>query len=207
MSQQPGPDPFERLVEADPVPDGAVPSASLARVHARIEESIAMASSTPAPRDRRLGLALIGVAVVAVAAFALAGAGGLFAGPSTAPPVANGPTAAPPDDGGAAGGGMASCLAFDPATLAAQEFAFDGTVTAIDGDQVTFSVGRAYAGVDGDMITVTDQSAGISLDGGPEYEVGGRYLVSGSDGLAWACGYSAAWDEATAAVWDAAFGG
>ena len=105
MSQQPGPDPFERLVEADPVPDEEVPSASLARVHARIEESIAMASSTPAPRDRRLGLALIGVAVVAVAAFALAGAGGLFAGPSTAPPVANGPTAAPPDDGGAAGGG------------------------------------------------------------------------------------------------------
>ncbi len=206
MSQQPGPDPFERLVEADPVPDGAVPSASLARVHARIEESIAMASSTPAPRDRRLGLALIGVAVVAVAAFALAGAGGLFAGPTAAPPVANGPTAAPPDDGGAAGGGAASCLAFDPATLAAQEFAFDGTVTAVDGDEITFAIGRAYAGVDGDTFVVTDQSVGITLDGGPEYQVGGRYLVSGNDGLAWACGYSVAWDEAAAGVWDAAFG-
>jgi hypothetical protein len=205
MSQPPGSDPFERLVAADPVPDDAVPSASLARVHARIEESIAMATSSPSPNRRLAGVALIGVSAVAVGALAVAGLTGLFAGPTATPPVAGGPTPAASEDPAAGGGGMASCLAFDPATLAAQEFAFDGTVTAIDGDRVTFEIATLYAGTGGGTITVTDQSAGISLDGGPEYAVGGRYLVSGNEGLAWACGYSVEWTADDAATWDAAF--
>ena len=49
--------------------------------------------------------------------------------------------------GGAAGGGAAGmCLAFSLDELAMRDFAFDGTVTAVDGDQVTFTVNEAFIG-------------------------------------------------------------
>jgi hypothetical protein len=34
--------------------------------------------------------------------------------------------------------------------------------------------------------------------------VGDRYLVSGDDDIAWSCGYTQVYDEATAAEWAAA---
>ena len=73
---------------------------------------------------------------------------------------------------------MASCLIYDPSTLPTFETVFDGVVTAIDGDKVTFDVKTGWKGV-GDRVTLTNPNLAISLVGPlPDFEVGGRYLVT-----------------------------
>ncbi len=89
-----------------------------------------------------------------------------------------GPIAASPTENPAAGGGVASCLVYDPASLPTNDVVFDGTVTAIDGDQVTFDVNEGWKGADG-SITLTAPVVDIALSGPmPDFEVGGRYLVT-----------------------------
>ena len=103
------------------------------------------------------------------------------------------------------GGGMASCIMYDPAILPTFDTVFDGTVTAIDGDQVTFAVNAAWKGVDG-SVTLTEPSTGVALVGlVPDFEVGGRYLVTAAGSNINACGYTLEFDTATAAIWAAAF--
>ncbi len=69
--------------------------------------------------------------------------------------------------------------------LAQQPVAFDGTVTAVDGDEVTFDVERWFRGGEGD--TAVTRAAGLvsgapELNGGVGFVEGGRYLVSGRAG-------------------------
>jgi hypothetical protein len=123
-----------------------------------------------------------------------------------------GAPAASPSDGGTAvgaGGGAATCIRFDLELLAQQEFAFDGTVTAIDGESVTFDVGKWYRG-SGDasvMLTQVGQGEGAVMEGIlVDFQVGNRYLVSGAGGVITGCGYSQAWDASAAADWASAFG-
>lgn len=109
--------------------------------------------------------------------------------------------------GEALGGGAASdCMAYDEAVLAGQEIAFDGTLTAgsADGTEATFEVHAWFRG--GEGATITLQSGGL-LDPdaqaliGTTLEVGQRYLISASDGVVWACGYSYTYDTDLAAEW------
>lgn len=151
-------------------------------------------------RSLRLALGLAGVtAVVAVAL--------LFFGSK-----AGAPTPSPSDGGisGGAGGGNASCIRFDLELLAQQEFAFDGSVTGIDGESVTFDVGKWYRGSSDASVTLTQvgQGEGAVMEGIlVDFQVGNRYLVSGAGGVITGCGYSQAWDAAAAADWESAFGG
>ena len=143
-----GPDPIDRLRAADPIHADEVPDASLARVSARIQEHIVtdiQQTSTAAPGRRPF--ALIG-ALAAAGALALAIAIGSGLGPKAPAggPIAANPT---PSENPAAGGGMASCLMYDPANLPTFDVVFDGTVTAVNGDQVTFDVNNGWKGVDG----------------------------------------------------------
>jgi hypothetical protein len=102
------------------------------------------------------------------------------------------------------------CLAFTMEDLQARDFAFDGTVTAISGNQATFTVNDGFWGVDdGASVTlVADLMIGdqdvVALEGGPMLVVGDRYLVSGDENVAWSCGYTLVYDEVTAATWAAA---
>jgi hypothetical protein len=150
-------------------------------------------------RGLRLTIGLAGV--MAAAAIAL-----LVFGPRAGGP---GPS---PSDGGIAGGGggTAMCIRFDLELLAQQEFAFDGTVTAIDGESVTFKVGKWYRGPDGASVTLTQvgQGGGAVMEGIlVDFQVGSRYLVSGAGNVITGCGYSQAWDASAAADWASAFGG
>jgi hypothetical protein len=117
-----------------------------------------------------------------------------------------------PSDGGpaaGAGGGAATCIRFDLELLAQQEFAFDGTVTAIDGESVTFDVGKWYRGSGDASATLTQvgQGEGAVMEGIlVAFQVGNRYLVSGAGGVITGCGYSQAWDATAAADWASAFG-
>ena len=202
MSMPTGSDPLDRLRAADPIRADEVSPASLARVSARIQEHIMSdLQNSPTPRRSRRPLALLGGTAIA-GALALAVVFGSGLGVQKPGPVAVDPT--PTTDPGG-GGGMASCIMYDPATLPTFEVVFDGTVTAIDGDQVTFEVGTGWKGAEG-SITLTDPGTSVALVGPmPDFEVGGRYLVTAAGSNINGCGYTLAHDAGTAATWAAAF--
>jgi hypothetical protein len=142
---------------------------------------------------------------VRIAQWTIAASGVALAGVLVAA-LALGGTAAPPPQTGNGGGATGMCIQFSPEELAARDFAFDGTVTAVNGDQATFTINTAFWGVSGSEVTLTAgigmiEESGVALDGGPLLVIGERYLISGDDTFAWTCGYSVVYDEATAAQW------
>jgi hypothetical protein len=200
-------DPIELLGRSNPVDAHELPSASLARIRARVQEKVMTDNQPEARHDlpRRRLRWTIGVAgMTAVAAIAL-----LVFGPRAGAPVPS------PSDGGiggrpGAGGGTAMCIRFDLDLLAQQQFAFDGTVTAIDGESVTFDVANWYRGSGESSVTLKEVGlgGGVSMEGIlVDFEVGTRYLVSGADGVITGCGYTQEWDAAAAADWASTFGG
>ncbi len=206
MSMPTGRDPIDRLRAADPVHADDVPDASLARVSARVQEHIMTDNRrTPILPPTRGPLAVIGgLAIAGAVALAIAFGSGLGTPAPTGGPVAANPT---PSENPAAGGGMASCLMYDPAILPTFDKVFDGTVTAVDGDQVTFQVNTGWKGAEG-SVTLTAPNVDIALVGPmPDFKVGSRYLVTTAGSNINACGYTLDYDAATAAAWAAAFGG
>jgi hypothetical protein len=206
LSLPTGIDPIERLRAADPTRVDDVPAASLARVSARIQEHIVtdiQHTSTVAPNRRPFAI-FGGLAAAATLALALAIGLGSNLGVTSPDPVGGHPN----DPGnGAAGGGVASCLAYDTANLPTFDVVFDGTVTALDGDRVTFAVNDGWKGADG-SVTLTAPATDPALVGEmPDFEVGGRYLVTAAGSTINACGYTLDYDAGTAAHWAAAFAG
>ena len=134
----------------------------------------------------------IALAAVLVAAFTLGGVA---------------PSQPPAGNNGSGGGATGMCIQFSLEELAARDFAFDGTVTGVTGDQASFTVNDGFWGVeDGASVTLTAgigmiEESGVALDGGPLLVIGERYLISGDDVFAWTCGYSQVYDEAAAAQW------
>jgi hypothetical protein len=203
MSQKPTRDPIDELRAANPLSDDQLPADSRDRLWSRIQEA-RMTDNLPQTdsghtRFARWTIAASGVAVAAVAIAALTIGG----------------TAAPPQTGnegtgGGGGGGVMMCLAFTIEDLQARDFAFDGTVTAVNGNLATFTVNDGFWGAeDGTSVTLqadlmTGEPQQVALEGGPLLTVGERYLVSGDDDIAWSCGYTLVWDEASAATWAAA---
>ncbi len=159
---------------------------------------------SPAPRR---GLA-IGGAIVALAVVALVGVGALRPPASDDQPAAS--VGAAPSVG-AGGGALASCLEqYSLEGLEDRDFAFDGTVKAIDGNEVTFTVNEAFSGSDAPEVTLNAEGmtgTTITSAGGPTLAVGGRYLVAGEDRFAWPCGFTQEYDPGVAADWATALGG
>jgi hypothetical protein len=189
-------DPIDELRAADPLADRDLPSASLARIRARVSEDVMSSRSSP---RRFRSLLPAGVAMAAVAAIAIAVLVSGRIGPS---PIGPTPSTAI---------GSAMCVEpyAGPASIAGRTLAFDGTVTAIAGDRVTFTVHQAWRGAT--EATITVEAAGmtgtaITSAGGPTLTVGQRYLVAGDDRFAWACGYTLPYDADLAAAWAAAAG-
>jgi hypothetical protein len=226
MSEHNEIDPIAGLRAANPTPAEGVPDASLARVSAKVQEHIMSheeSNSRQAGRWRWAallgGAALTGVLVIAL----VAAAGGLgrqqpavanvptdppvVAVVPTAPPATPAPAATPtqepvsPGDGG----GMAMCIRYDTALLPTFDQVFDGTVTAIAGDKVTFEVNEGWKNASGSLtLTVPDTS--VALVGPmPDFQVGSRYLVSATAGNVTSCGFTIDYDAKEAAAWAAAF--
>ena len=194
MSDQGERDPLDEVARSNPVDPWHVPSASLARVHASVQREIATAKQPHQVRRPRRPRALVGFgvsgAVVAAAFIAVLATRPGLPVPSAAP---SGP------------GGNAACVEqYSPATLANREWAFDGTVTEILGDEVTFAVNSAFRG--GSSAFVTLQAAGmtgtsVTSAGGPTLIVGQRYLVAGEDDFVWGCGFTQPYHATVAAEW------
>jgi len=195
MSEPIGDDPLERLRRANPVDPEGLPAASLARVRARFQEESMIHADTrsrPASGRARLAFATFGSAVLAVAIAA-------FIAPRT-----EAPGSVPSPSGRPISAACVETYSLD--SLGRRSFAFDGAVSAIDGDEVTFDVNEAFRGVGSDPITlITTGMTGsvVSSVGGPTLMPGGRYLVAGDDRFAWACGFTQYFDPTVAATWRA----
>jgi hypothetical protein len=214
VSEPTGSDPLDELRSADPVAPDRLPSASLARMSARVQEDIMSTNVSSAGRRRFVipaaaAATLAGIALVVVVvgrgpapdpgiAVASASPGTQIAAASPSPLLPVGPVSA-------------FCMErYSPQTLADRSFSFDGTVARIAGDEVTFRVGHWFKGAAGDPITLTATGmtgTAITSAGGPHLAVGERYLVAGEDHFAWACGFTQPYDAAVAAEWAAATGG
>jgi hypothetical protein len=164
--------------------------------------------------------------VAAAAATVIAGAGGLAlsaldsgsdpaptAG-STVQSTAPGADAGQPADGAAGGtteltapsSNPGRCAAPTAEFLAAQQQAFAGTVTAIDGEKVTLQTTDVYTGEVGQTVVVDAPAAAMqSLIQSTQFEVGGSYLVSATDGQVAVCGFTGRADGALQGLYDQAF--
>lgn len=192
------------LLAADPWPESRPIDSGIAdRALALVEKEMIMSQGTSTRRrPRRVLLALASlVAIAAVAGTAIGLRDGGGSTESTG-------------QGRALGSAMASCIQFSLDILGKSPIAFDGTVTAIDGNRVTFDVERWYRGGDGD--TVTTLASGlvegdVALEGGVGFVEGGRYLVSGDDLtgdiVPAICGFTMEYTPALADDWARAFAG
>ena len=92
--------------------------------------------------------------------------------------------------------------------LSGADVAFDATVTAVDGDQVTLTPSAWYAGSPTDTVEVTAPSEQMQeVASGVVFRTGERYLVSATDGRVSLCGFSAPYSDELAAVYAEAFPG
>jgi hypothetical protein len=144
------------------------------------------------------------IPVAAAAALVLAIAGGIaFTGGDDNPPVATGETlelTAGEEDL------MAMCIAFSPEELEkVAEIAFEGTVTAVDGDAVTLTVDHWYRGGDAEVVVLNAPQGMEALIGGIPFEVGGQYLITAADGNVNYCGFSGPSTPEMRSAFDEAF--
>ncbi len=161
--------------------------------------------STPpggATRRRRiLTLAAAASAAVVVAAILVATTGGdddaEIAGEVAGPPL---------ELSVGASDALASCMPFDIAFLADMSPAFAGTVTAVEGETVTMTVDRWYAGGDENTVVLTSSPGSVALIGGIDFQLGGAYLVTAAEGTVNACGYSGPATPELTAAFEEAFG-
>jgi hypothetical protein len=103
---------------------------------------------------------------------------------------------------------FASCIQFSPEELArVAELAFEGTVTAVDGPEVTLTVSEWFKGGEPATEVVLNAPLGMeALIGGIPFEVGGQYLISAQDGNVNYCGFSGPSTPEYRAAFETAFG-
>ena len=207
MTQQNRTDPLDELRRADPVHPSPAPSESNARVWARIQAATVDATRSTSRRRLVWGGALAAAVAIGVAAVALA----LDAGHPNPSPVGREPNPSPvgrepdPSPTSSLGTGMASCVeTYSLEALTHRSWAFDGEVIGVAGDEVTFDVNEAFRGDLGPEVRITAMGMTgpiVTSAGGPNLEVGQRYLVAGEDKWAWACGFTQPYDGGVAADW------
>lgn len=197
-------DPIEALRGVDPLDPLEVPKDTTgAHARALFQEVTSMdtkqrqsvTTTSSAPR-RRLTFAVSGAAVIVLIAGALAVFGG--GNPSEDVFVAGGEPIA----------GAAMCAEFyDLGTLEDRDIAFDGTLKSVSRDKVTFTVHNWYTGGSGDSVTLQAEGLipGTITSLGASLAVDQRYLVSGSGGNVWACGFTMTYDTGIAEDWATVF--
>ncbi len=100
----------------------------------------------------------------------------------------------------------ARCMVPNAETLSQQSLAFSGTVTSLADGVVTLTVDHWYAGGPTDLVRVQAPDAQLQeLVGAVEFEDGGRYLVSASNGQVTVCGFSAPYSSDLAGLYGQAF--
>lgn len=125
--------------------------------------------------------------------------------PALQPPIDSMPTAE--RTGPVRLGPKAPCEApYSAAAVREREFAFAGTVTAIDGSSVTFEVDEWFVRLGDDPSATTTvglapASGPAMSESAPAYSLGTRLLVSGDGASAWGCGFTRYFEPAVAQAW------
>lgn len=198
-------DAFDRLRAADPVDPDALPTADSPHARALYEELTMPVSSSPTSRRRRVAVA---GAVASILAVVAVGVVVVASGPDETgdpAPVASGDATASTDP--VPPPGTAMCVeTYSLDTLPNREVAFDGTLTAVQGDQMTFQVNEVFVGDLGDTVVldgadVVASRSTVSSVEGPTLAVGDRALVAGEGELAWGCGFTQPYDPDIAMQW------
>jgi hypothetical protein len=92
-------------------------------------------------------------------------------------------------------------------TLRLQEVAFRDTAVDVAGGEVTLAVGQWYAGEETDQVVVQAPAKGmVELGFGTEFEEGGTYLVSATDGRVTLCGFTAEASPELEQLYEEAYG-
>jgi hypothetical protein len=182
----------------DPMPPG-VPIEPPSPDH--LEDIMATAPTDTTPRNplRNRWYAAAGIAAVALG---LAVAVPNLTGNDPAPSASGTPLVLSLGEGD----GLASCLPFDVAILADMPLAFEGTVTAVDGEQVTLTVDRWFTGGDAATVELTAPAGMQALIGGIDFMDGGTYLVTATEGVVNYCGYTGPATPEYRAAFEEAFG-
>jgi len=178
----------ERLARLDPMHSGVPTEPTTTDSSRRVLERIMSTpteertSQTAKPRGAFI------YAGAAVAALVLAVAGGLALTGDDNPPVAE----APPLVLNAGGeDALASCIAFSPEELGrVAEIAFEGTVTAVDGAEVTLAVDTWFRGGEATEVVLNAPQGIEALIGGIPFVVGDQHLISAQGGSVNYCGFS-----------------
>jgi hypothetical protein len=196
----------ERLARLDPMRSG-VPTESLTTESSRqlLEDIMSTpVKETPASEQggRRqkwiLGVAAAAALVVAVGAGVLLSNGGDDGDVVAASP--------PMTLSAGEGDGMQMCIQFSTEQLATMPVAFEGTVTALDGEVATLDVDHWYKGGDSEQVVVTAPQGMTALIGGIDLAIGDQYLISASDGTVSYCGFSGPSTPELRAAFEEAFG-
>lgn len=194
----------ERLARLDPMHSGVPTEPTTTESSRELLETI-MSTPTKQPTERAADKSRRGwtVAVAAVSALVLAVAGVLaLVGGEDTPPAAEPPLEL------VAGGEdiMASCIMFSPEELdRVAEIAFEGSVTAVDGDTITISVDTWFRGDEAGEVILRAPQGMEALIGGIPFEAGGQYLISAQGGNVNYCGFSGASTPDLRAGFEAAF--
>ena len=99
----------------------------------------------------------------------------------------------------------ASCIVPSADVLALNETAFAGTVSSIEGEQITLTVERWYAGGGADTVAVTAVSGLEALTGSVPWSEGETFLVSATNGVVAYCGLSGPTSPDLLTMYDTAF--
>ncbi len=209
---EPDQDLRERLRRSDPLATraGRVDPTSLQVLVSEVTRTRVQPAQRVRPatrRPRRLAPAVAGAAVVVAVAVGVAVAlsGVLDSDPPT--PEAAGQELAltvPVSDIAT----TSTCVKLSPEVLAPAQVAFDGVVTEADVGLAVLTPTRWYAGEQAATVVVTvPPQVDTALVGAPQFAVGKRYLVSGSDGRLAVCGASGEWSSELESLYRSAFPG
>ncbi|MFG2948304.1 hypothetical protein [Streptomyces adustus] len=174
-----------RLRAADPALVGVTPAPDVDRLLEAVMTTTRVPAPTSGTRRPRRPLLLATAAAVALTT------AGAFAWQATRSPASS-PSAAPLVLRVQAADGTAKCAAPSVAMLRANTTAFEGAVTSVTGQLVTFRVEHWYRGEDGRTVTVNH----IENLEGVSFRTGESYLVVARHGRIDACG-GTVWAEPT----------
>jgi hypothetical protein len=193
----------DRLARIDPMHPGA-PTTPVTRPSSRqlLEDIMSTPTKEQSDRAARSGRTWI-YSIAAVAALVVAVGGvSILTGGADSPAVA-----APVELNAGGEDVIASCIAFSPEALEdVAEIAFEGTVTAVDGDQVTLSIDGWFRGGGESAEVVLNAPVGLeALIEGIPFDVGSQYLISAQAGNVNYCGFSGISTADMRAGFEAAF--
>jgi hypothetical protein len=200
-----------RLRAGDPA--RSLPPADPSRVARLLEDTMSNATDTDElteARERgthgRNPLTWL-VAAAAVAIIAAVGAFGVLnhdSGTDKVPTATDEPSVT--ELTAPAAGSSGKCMVPNARILGAQTLAFDGTVQEVADGVVTLVPSHFYAGDVTDLVEVQAPAADLrALIGAVEFKVGGRYLVSATDGQVTVCGFSGPYTPDLAGLYTQAF--